>query len=260
MRVVTNEQRIKRGRQTGTVMFFVSLVILIGGLIFTNFVALSTEALMAVPCLVLPFGLLSTVISVRLTNEYVRQPRPETALREGLQGINRRSILFNYFPTANHILLTPHGIYSITTRFQATRFKVEGEKWTNYKARGPLAPFFLFIKQEGLGDPFADAREEAGKVQAIVDKAMPDSGVEVQPIVIFVNPRATLDMVDPAIPVAYASPKKKPSIKALLRDDKKEKLKEGFEALNDEEMQAIEEHLEAQLTDRQYKMLAEEED
>jgi hypothetical protein len=260
MRVVTNEQRIKRGRQVGTVMFFVSLVILIGGLILTNFFALSTEVLMAVPCLVLPLGLITTVISVRLTNQYVRQPRPEIVLREGLQGINRRSILFNYFPTANHILLTPHGIYSITTRFQTTRFKVEGEKWTNYKARGPLAPFFLFIKQEGLGDPFAEAREDAKKVQAVVDKAVLDSGIVVQPLVIFISGRAGVEIIDPAIPVAYASPQKKPSIKALLRDDKKEKQKDDFQAFDEEEMQAIEEHLEAALTESQYRMMVEEED
>jgi hypothetical protein len=260
MRVLTNEQRVKRGRQVGTVMFFFSLFILTGGLIFTNFIAISDEALLLVPCMIMPIGLVSTIVSIRLTNTYVRQPRPEKALRDGLQGINRRSVLLHYFPTANHILITPHGVYALTVRFQMTRFRVEGERWTNYKSRGPLGPFFLFMKQEQLGEPFEDARKDQAALQAVLDEALPESGIEVQPVVVFIHPRAEVEIENPALPVAYASQKKKPSLKAVLREDKRDKQRDRFEALNDDEIAILEDALVAKLPPKQQELVIEEED
>jgi hypothetical protein len=253
MRIVTNELRIKRGRQSGTIMFFVSLFVLTGGLIFTNFLALSTEALLFVPLLVMPIGLITTVTSVRLTNHWVRQPRPEDALKLSLVGINRRSVLYNYFPTAPHMLVTPHGVFSITTRFQMTRFKVEGETWTNYKLSGPLAPFFLYMKQEGLGKPFEDARADAAKAQAIIDDALPGHGVQVEPIVVFIHPKAEVEIIAPALPVAYASTKKRPSLKAVLRDDKRDKQRDSDsgEILDDADLRIIDNALVATLSDKE---------
>lgn len=258
MRVLTNERRVKRGRMFGTIMFFFSLFVLTGGLIFTNFIAISSEALFFVPCLVMPIGLLATIASVRMTNAWVRQPRPDAMLKEGLRGINRRSVLLNYFPGNPHILITPHGVYSITIRFQQTEFKVEGERWTNFRAKGPLGPLFLYMKQEQLGDPFADARRERDLLQAVVDKALPDAGIEVEPLVIFTDPRATLEIVDPAIPVAYATPKKRPSIKSLLREDRRDKQQTEFEELDDDEIILLENAVVALVPENQHAGLTEE--
>lgn len=251
MRIVTNEMRLKRGRRLGTIMFFVSLIILTGGLIFTNFLVVDPNTLLFVPCIVMPLGLLATLTSVRLTNQYIRQPRPETVLATGLEGINRRSVLFNYFPPANHILLTPQGVYTLTTRYQVTRFKVEGDTWTNYRSRGPLGPAFLYLRQEQLGKPFDDALIESGKLQEIIDKALPESGIEVQPIVVFTSERATLEIINPTLPVVYGSPRKKPSIKTALREDRRSKQANQFEGLTEEEMQAIEDALVLTLTDKE---------
>lgn len=260
MRIVTNELRVKRGRQAGTIMFFVSLFILTAGLIFTNFIAVSSEALLFVPCIVMPIGLVTTVASVRLTNIWVRQPRPEETLKDSLGGINRRSILYNYFPPANHILVTPHGVYSFTTRFQMTRFKVEGDKWTNYRNRGPLAPFFIYLKQEGLGDPFGDAQQDAEKVQRVINEVLPDAGIEVQPVVVFVHPRSTVEIENPTLPVAYASTKKKPTLKSVLREDKRDKQRDAAEMLSDEDIEIIHNALVATLSDKERQEAITEED
>src|SRR5262245_2809316 len=101
MRVVTNQPRIKRNRQIAQVLFFLSLA-LIAGLIFANFKTLENESLFLVQCLLMPIVLGTIVISVRLTNQYVRPPHAEDAIRDGLKGINRRSILYNYvLPNTN---------------------------------------------------------------------------------------------------------------------------------------------------------------
>jgi hypothetical protein len=251
MRVVTNQQRVKRNRQVAQILFFLSLAILTSGLIFTNTLARDSEVLMLLPCAIMPLGLIATVVSVRLTNQYVRPPHPEDAIREGLKGINRRSILYNYvLPTATHVLVAPQGVYTFTTRFQDARFKVEDDKWYSSKARGPLAPLFLFLKQEGLGDPFKQANHEADSVQALVDQALPNSKIEVQPVVVFTSPKVTLEVIDPEIPVVYADPKKKPSLKGLLRDDKK---REDAVALTPAQMESIDEAIMSTLGERKRK-------
>ncbi len=250
MRVVTNQQRIKRNRQIAQILFFLSLAILIGGLIFTNTLARDNELLMFLPCVIMPLGLVTTIVSVRLTNQYVRPPHAEDAIRDGLKGINRRSILYNYVLPVNHVLVAPQGVYTFTTRFQETRFKIEGDKWYNWKGRGPLAPLFLFLKQEGLGNPFKQATEEAATVQAIVDQAVPGSKIEVQPVVVFTSPKATLEVIDPDIPVANADPKKKPSLKGLLRDEKK---REDAVTLTPAQMESIDEAIMGTLDARKRK-------
>jgi hypothetical protein len=118
------------------------------------------------------------------------------------------------------VLVAPEGVFSFTTRFQETRFEVEGENWINYKNRGPLAPTFLFLRQEGLGKPFKQARDEAANIQEIVDQALPGTNIKVQPVVVFTSGKAIVEVHDPAIPVVYADPKRKPSLRALLRDVK----------------------------------------
>lgn len=223
MRVVTNQPHVKRNQQIAQYLFFISLAILFGGLLFTNTLARENDLLLLVPCLAMPLGLITTMISVRLTNQYVRPPHPEDAIREGLKGINRRSVLYNYVLPTRHVLLAPQGVYTFTTRFQESRFKIEGDKWFSWKARGPLAPLFLFLKQESLGDPFGQAEKEAQTVQTIVDEALPKSGIKVQPVVVFTGQKAILEVDNPTIPVVYADPKKKPSLKGLLRDEQRSK-------------------------------------
>jgi hypothetical protein len=248
MQIVTNEPRVKRNRQIATILFFASLAILVGGLAVTNFLIPSESTLVLVPCLVLPFGMLTTVISVRLTNQYVRPPHPEDAIREGVKGIDRRSVLYNYVLPANHVLISPHGIYTFTTRFQDSRFRVEGETWYSWKARGPLAPLFLFLRQEGLGDPFKQARKDAASVQVHVDKALPNAGIKVQPAVVFISPKVELEMIDPAVPVVYGDSKRKPSLKSLLREEKR---KDETPMLTTAQIDALEEQILSTLNDNQ---------
>ena len=223
MRVVINQGRISRNRQIAQILFFVSLAVLIGGLIFTNTIGTTTSGLLVlVPLLVMPLGLTTTIISVRLTNEFVRLPHPDEAIDEGLDGIDPRSVVYHYVLPLKHVLIAPQGIYSLTTRFQETRYTIEGDKWLNWKARGPFAPIFLFLRQEALGDPFKEATRDAETIQAMVDKALPGVDIKVQPVVVFTSPKATLEVNNPALPVVYADRKKKPSLKGLLRKDKAE--------------------------------------
>jgi hypothetical protein len=244
MRIFINERRVKRNRQIAQVLFFVSLAILAGGLIVSvGLVPAQSGFLYYAPLVVLPIGLVTTLISIRLTNWYMRPPHAEDILREGLKGIDKRSLLYHYILPCNHVLVTPQGVYALVTRFQEARYKASGTKWTDYKARGPLGPLMLYLKQEGIGRPFDQADLEAAEIQKIVDAALGDkSGVEVQTAVVFTSDKATLDVDDAIMPVVYANPKKKPSLKALLREDKRDKIS----SVTPDQIEKIHDHIAAQ--------------
>lgn len=229
MRIETNDKLVRRNRRIAQYLFFFSLAVLIGAFIFTNQQALSPNPpgpdtlagtlLLLLPAIVLPVGVIASMVSVRMTNNWIRQPRPEQALKEGLKGLSNKSVLYNYyhFP-ARHVLMCPQGVFAITTRFQEGRFRVEGDKWTTYG--GAFSGLFRFFRRDGIGNPGEDARHAAAHVKKLLGPIAPD--VDVRPLVVFIDPRAVVEIVDPAVPVLVADPKSEHSIKNLLRDMPKE--------------------------------------
>jgi len=225
MRVFTNEDLIKRNRRLAQILFFASLIILIGGLVLTNTLARSNYILMALPVLAMPIGLITTWISVRLTNQYVREPHPENAIQTGLKGASHNTVLYNYLFKANHVLITPQGVFAIITRFQDGVFTVKGDKITSSKSIGPLGWFFGLMRQDQLGKPITEARTAAADLQKQLDAALPNLKVTVQPVVLFVSEKAQIETADGLssdVPVVLANSKKKPSLKGLLREGKKQ--------------------------------------
>jgi hypothetical protein len=201
------------------------MAILVGTMAFSSgIVPITNPILFAAPIVILPILLITIMTSIWLTNYYGREPYAEDIVRNGLKGFDKHSILYQYLLPSDHVLVTGQGIYALTTRFQDRQFKIQGGEWTDYKARNLLGPLFLYLKQERLGKPFAQAVRDTHDVQEIVDGALgANSGVVVQPAIVFLSDKATLEVIDPEFPVVYASPKKKPSLRNMLRDDRKDR-------------------------------------
>jgi nuclease-like protein len=218
MRVETNVKLVKRNRRIANFLFFFSMALLIGGFVVANS-QLVTSKDNSLPLLlswfVLPIGFISTMASVRMTNQWVRRPHPEDAIQEGLKGLSKRSVLYNYYHApARHVLITPQGVYAITTRFQDGSYLVDGDRWqSNTGALGAITRFF---RQDGLGNPGEEAQKAAAHVKKLLEPTIPD--VEVQPLVIFVDPRARLDLKNPVVPVLYADNRKEPNLRDYMRD------------------------------------------
>jgi hypothetical protein len=230
MRVVTNENLVKRNKNMATRLFFFSLLILIGGFILANGPILGVDALeqlytneaayvLLMP-LVLMIGFATTLISVRQTNLWVRVPRPEDALPDGLKGLSNKSSLYNYYHLpARHILLAPQGVYAIVTRYQEGQHVVEDDRWRT--KRGCLANFVTFFRMDGIGNPTRDAQMVAAYVQEMIKPFAPD--VEVQPLIVFTDPRAEVEIIgETSVPVLYADTKRKPNLKDYMREQSRE--------------------------------------
>ncbi len=229
MRIEINDKLVRRNKRIAQYLFFFSLAVLIGAFIFTNQQALSPNPpgpetlegtlLLLLPAIVLPVGVIASMVSVRMTNTWIREPRPERALKEGLKGLSNKSVLYNYFHfPARHVLICPQGVFAIATRFQDGQYKVEGDKWITYG--GALSGLFRFFRRDGIGNPGADARQAAAHVRKLLAPIAPE--VEVRPLVVFIDPRASVEIINPTVPVLVADAKSEHSIKNLLRDMPKE--------------------------------------
>lgn len=241
MRIVTNEALIKRNRRISQILFFFSLFVLIVGFVSINASALVTDmpfelvpiVSLILPAVTLPVALVTTLLSVRMTNLWIREPRPETAIEENLRALGKNAVLYNYyhFP-ARHVLITKHGVFAIITRFQDGKHSVTGDHWKSHK--GLIGSLFTILRMDGIGNPTKDARAAAAHVQGIMDSLSID--VEVVPVVLFVEPRAKLTITEPTVAVLRAQTRVQPSFQDYL----KKYPKGAYAELTVEDIQAFE--------------------
>lgn len=243
MRVETNTKLVKRNRQIAQYLFFFSFGILILGLFLTNQQAATsspssptTELLLAgiLPAVVVVIAFISTMISVRMTNLWVREPRPDVLLRDALKGVSNKVVLYNFYHgTARHVLIAPQGVYSVTTRFQTGKFINTGDQWQSLKSL-PSRMIGVF-RFDGIGNPTHDAQRDAEHVRKLLATIAPD--VPVTPLILFLDPRAQITIKDPVVPVLRAQDKLEPSLKDFLRNIEKDKRV----SLSPEQIRAFEE-------------------
>jgi len=219
MRVVINQALLDRYRRISHVLFFVSLAGMGIGFFYT-WTSSPESSANQLSCLILPILLLMTLTSVRMANTWIREPRPVNVLSEAFKGLGKKYTAFHHVLPAPHVLIGPEGVFTLKTVWQDRPYRIEGKKW--YGDQGLMRKLNGYLRQDLIGNPFQEAQFEAQEVQKIVDKVAPDSGVEVLPLIVFINSNAQFEADDPLIPVLYADSKKKPSLRSYLRDVKNE--------------------------------------
>lgn len=234
MRVVTNDDLINRNRRRAQIIFFVSIAVLIGSF-FLNSSATSESFFLFFQCGVLPAMFLLVLVSVRMTNTWVRQPHPWEVIREGLKGYDTKATLYNFMMPANHVLVTQSGIFAIETRFQDTPQKVEDDKWRR------RIGLFTYMRQEQIGNPSRDALYRAAQTEVFLQELLEDPTIKVQALVVFTHPDAKVTLEgEQTVPVLYASTdKKSKSLKTYLKN-----LKEGeYSTLRTEQQDLLDDFL-----------------
>lgn len=228
MKSVVNRKLANRNRRLAGWMFLLTLAALIGGFIFVNMSLFTQEVpssiLLLLQILVLPLVFILTIISVRLTNNWARRPYPEDAIEGGAKGLSNKSIIYHYYHNpARHVLITPQGVFAIVTRWHDGRFSVEKDRWRTH--RSGIARFFSFLRMDGIANPTREAERAATHVRKLLKSIAPD--VEVQPLIIFVDPRAEVDVKESDIPILYADEKQKPNLTSYLREVNREQKEAG---------------------------------
>jgi hypothetical protein len=135
-----------------------------------------------------------------------RSPRPDEAVASALKGFDDRYHLYSWSLPAPFVLLSPQGVYCFVTRDQGGDISVNGSRW---KSKLTLGRALLAFAQEGLGNPSAEAQESADRMAKWLQEELPETATEIQPAVVFINPKARLQITDPAVPVLDSAGLKK---------------------------------------------------
>jgi hypothetical protein len=100
----------------------------------------------------------------------------------------------------------------MVTRFQDGRYVVDGDRWQRIGGIRALR----FLRGDDIGKPPEEARRAAAHVKQLLAPIAPD--LDVQPLIIFIDPRARLEVSNPAVPVLHADDKREPNLKDYIRE------------------------------------------
>lgn len=204
MRVLTNDKLIARRSRLGRYASFGGLAVLALGMVASfqpQYIWYSLMALIA--------GFLLAQFGNYNLRRWGRSPRPDEVIETALKGFDDRYHLYSWMLPAPFVLLGPQGIYSFVTRDQTGEITVSGSQW---RSKFNIGRALLMFAQEGLGNPTAEALDNASRLGDWIKSELPDLTAEVQPVVVFINERVQLKVTEPTVPVLDA-----PSLKKWLR-------------------------------------------
>jgi hypothetical protein len=214
MQNIVDEKRIARGAQIGKIATFAGLGFLVVGLIVSLVFKESPLLLLSFGCLLL--GLLASSIGSINMGRWVREPRADQALVQGLKGFDDRYLLYNYVLPAPHVLLGPTGLWVFTMLGQGGTVRYEGGKLRRDLS---LRRIFLFMSEEGMGRPFKEADAQVQALQQFLDTNGVDGDLEIDNALVFFDPRVDLVVTDPPRPIVV--PK---GLKRAIRKQTEKKL------------------------------------
>lgn len=215
MKTTTNVKKITKGARIGKIATFAGLGFLVAGLVIS--LMLQESPLLWLSFGFLLLGLLVSSVGTMNMNRWVREPRADQALEQGLKGLDDRYWLYNHTLPAPHVLLGPIGVYVLTALGQDGVIRYEGGKFRRDFSIGRV---LRFMADEGLGRPFEEANAQVQSLRKFLDEHDAAKDVEIQNVLVFYNPRVELSMTEPPQPPAVA-PK---GLKKALRRQQEPKL------------------------------------
>ena len=215
MRIISNTQKIERNRKIGLFTSFGSLVVLVIGLVLSfqpNMIGLAYGALLV--------GLISSQVGIYYGNRWGRSPRIDERLNQGLKGLDDRYTLYHYITPVPHLLTGPSGVWVIVPQYQEGRITYENKRFKQYG----VGVFKRFFAQEGLGRPELEAQAYQQDLQKFLQKELPEEKIpQVQPLIVFINPKATVQVAESPTPTMHLE---------KLKDFMRKKLKTQAVSMN----------------------------
>lgn len=213
MRILTDEARIARGARLGKFLTFGALGLLLVGLILS--MRMGERSLLWLLA-TLALGMVAASVGLVQMNRWVRQPRADQALEQGLKGFDDHYRLYNYCLPAPHVLLGPSGLSVLTAVGQDGTIHFDGTKFRRNLSVGRI---LRFLGDEGIGRPFAEGDTQVEALRRYLEKRGVAGDLPIQNVIVFYHPRAALTVNDPPRPVVV--PK---GLKRVVRRPPEQKL------------------------------------
>lgn len=195
MRIVSNTKLIKRNKKIGQFLTIGALLVLAIGLYFS----FTQPEQITITFGALLFGFLMTQIGIYFGNRWGRSPRPDELLTSGLKGLEDKYTLYHYVTDIPHALIGPAGIIALIPVSVGGTITYDESKNRFRQKGGNL--YLKIFGQEGLGRPEIDAQYTTADLAKFLKKKFPELEIpDIQPILVFTNPKAKLETGDSPIP------------------------------------------------------------
>lgn len=192
MRVKSDERLIKarvRMARTGSTM---GLLIVFSGLLLF---LLPQGYLWSF--LVVILGFIVGSVGNRQMNRWAVEPRADQALTRALQKLDDEHHLYHYLFPADHLLLTPYGLFVLKVKRVDGRIRCTDDRWS----RGfSLLRLLRGLAPEPLGNPTKEVKKEMERIRGYLSSRLPGQEVEVQGVIVFTEPDVQLEVKGASLP------------------------------------------------------------
>jgi len=189
MKIIKNEQLIRRNGKIGQWSSISGLVVLGGGM----YISIQRPEYIAYSLAALLLGFLLTQVSMYYGNRFGRSPRPDEKLDAGLKGLPGDFTIYHYTTPASHLLVGPAGLWVLLPYQQRGEVSFRNNRW-RLRGGGFLQNYLRIFGQEGLGRPDLEAASQIaalGKFLSGQDQAgqLPEIGA----LMVFTDPKVELN-------------------------------------------------------------------
>ena len=191
MRAEVNQSLLVSRAKWAKILSFGGMGCLIGSIVLVN-----TRPDLA--WAILLAGLITSTAGSHLASRYMREPRAEEALQKALKGFDDHHVLYSFLLPIEHVLVAPSGAWVILVRKQPGTFSYDGRRWRQKVTLGRL---LSFLGEPGLGRPIRELEYETEKLRERLADAGTPAGVPVEGVVVFADPRASVEVKGTSCPV-----------------------------------------------------------
>ncbi|OGO25395.1 MAG: hypothetical protein A2W33_02770 [Chloroflexi bacterium RBG_16_52_11] len=150
--------------------------------------------------IIMVIGLAMAMIGIYFANRWVKKPRPEALLDETLINLHDTYRLYHYpaLP-CDHVMLTPGGVVVLETNNLEGKFSYKNGRWREKIGLGKVLRYLVEVH---LGNPIRSAMDDVSYLKDQLSVRIPGGEtIPVWCVVVFVHPRAVLEIEGAEIPV-----------------------------------------------------------
>lgn len=212
MKIVSNDKLINRNKKIGQYTTMAALVILAIGLYYSfvqpEKITITFGALL--------FGFLLTQVGVFYGNRWGRSPRPDELLTAGMKGLEEKYTLYHYTAGVAHLLAGPTGLWALVTNSAGGKITYD-EQRSRFRQKGGNMYMKIF-GSDSIGKPELDVQYAISDLKKSLRKNAPDLELpEPKAILVFISPKAEVDVQDSPIPAVSVE-----KLKDFIRKQPKE--------------------------------------
>lgn len=189
MKISNNTQLINRNKKISQAVLYLSLALLVLGLVWSLTSQDVTQTQFSYLILIPAYILVQ--VSIFMANRWGRTPRPDEIIAQSLKGLPDQYTLYNYNAGVPHLLVGPAGLWIIKPYYHSGEITFDDKKGKFTQKGGPFIISKLFA-QESLPDILHDTRVAKRQFGTFLEKNQSRLTIEPRVVNIFYSEKADI--------------------------------------------------------------------